>query len=63
MEWYPEDGGVFVVGAVSFELVSGQSIMYMLAELFGGEVRGVPFGYVVDCLVQEVFVPVYFHGI
>ena len=31
--------------------------MYVFAELFVGEVCSVPFVYVVDCLVEEVFCP------
>ena len=44
-------------------MVRGQSVVYVFAELFGGEVSSVPFVYVVDCLEEEVFVPTYFHGI
>ena len=35
----------------------------MFAELFGGEVCNVSLVYVVDCLAEEVFVPIYFHGV
>ena len=35
----------------------------MVTELFGGEVCGVPFVYVVDFVVEEVFVLIYFHGV
>ena len=44
-------------------MVAGQSVVYVFAELFGSEVSGVPFVNVVDCLVEEVFVPIYFHGV
>ena len=54
---------VFVIGVVSFEVVGGQSVVYVFAELFGSEMRSVPFVNVVDCLVEEVFVPIYFHGV
>ncbi len=41
----------------------GQSIVYMFAELFGSEMRGVPFVSAVDYLVDELFVPIYFDGV
>ena len=44
-------------------MVGGKSIAYVFAELFGNEVRGVPFVYVVDVLVWKVFVSIDFHGI
>ena len=44
-------------------MVGGQSVVYLFAELFGGDVSSVPFVDVVDCLVEEVFVPIYFHGV
>ena len=44
-------------------MVGGQSVVYVFAELFGGEVSSVPFVYVVDCLVAELFVSIYFHGV
>jgi hypothetical protein len=40
---------------VSFEVVGGQSVVYVIAELFGGEMSSVSFVNVVDCLVEEVF--------
>ena len=43
-------------------MVGGQSIVYVFAEMFGSEMRGVPFVYVVYGLVEEVFVPIHFHG-
>ena len=46
-----------------FEVVGAQSIVYVFTELFDNELRGVSFVYVVDCLVEEVFVPIYFHGV
>ena len=44
-------------------MVGGQSILYVFEELFGSEVSGVSFLNVVDCLVEEVCVPIYFHGV
>ena len=44
-------------------MVGGQSVVHVFAELFGSEMSGVPFGNVVNCLVEEVFVPIYFHGV
>ena len=35
----------------------------MFAEFFGGEMFNVPLVYVVDCLAEEVYVPIYFHGV
>jgi len=52
-----------VVGVVSFEVVRGHSVVYVFAKLFGSEMSSVPFVYAVDCLVKEVFVPIYFHGV
>ncbi len=37
--------------------------MDVFAKLFSGEVCIMPFVYVVYCLVEEVFVPIYFHGV
>ena len=36
-------------------MVGGQSVVYVIAELFGGEMSSVSFVNVVDCLVEEVF--------
>jgi len=44
-------------------VVGGQTVVDVFAELFGSEVCSVPFVYVVDCLVKEVSVPIYFHGV
>jgi len=63
LERYREDGGIFVVGVVAFEVVGGQTVVYVLEELFGSEMSGVLLVYVEDCLVEEVFVPNYFHGV
>jgi hypothetical protein len=63
LEWYQKNGGIFVIGMVSFEVVGGQSVVYVFAELFGSEMSGVPYVNVEDCLGEEVFVPIYFHGV
>jgi hypothetical protein len=52
LEWYREDGGIFGVGVVAFEVVWGQTIVYVFAKLFGGEVSSAPFVYVVDVCVH-----------
>jgi len=39
---------------VSFELFKGKSIVYVLADMFGGEALNLPLVYVVDCLAEEV---------
>ena len=44
-------------------MVGGQSVVYVFAELFGSEMSGVPFVNVVDCFLEEVFVPIYIHGV
>jgi hypothetical protein len=44
-------------------VVGGKSIVYVFAELFGSEVRGVPFVDVVQVSVWEMFMSIYFHGI
>ena len=46
---------------VTFEVVWGQSVVYVFAKLCGGEVCSALFVYVVDCVVEEVFVFIYFH--
>ena len=48
---------------VSFDVIGGLSVVYVFAELVGSEMSSVPFVNVVDCLVEEVFVPIYFHGV
>jgi hypothetical protein len=63
LEWYRKDGDVFIVGADALEVIGGKSIVYVFAELFGCEVRGVPFVDVVDVSVWEMFMSIYFHGI
>ena len=44
-------------------MVRDQSVVYVFVELFGTEMSCVPFVYVVDCLAEEVFAPIYFHYI
>ena len=39
------------------------SVVDVFAKLLGSEVSSVPFVYVVDCLMEEVFVLIYFHGV
>ncbi len=51
VEWYGEDGRVFVLWVVPGEVCSGESIHHVMAKLFSGEVFWSPFVYMVDRVV------------
>ena len=44
-------------------MFGGYSVVDVFAELFGGEVCNVLSVHVVYCLVKEVYVLIYFHGV
>ena len=44
-------------------MFEGQSVVDVFAESFGGEVCCASFVCVVECVVEEMFVPIYVHGV
>ena len=44
-------------------MVGGQPVVYVFAELFGSEMSSVLLVNVVNSLLEEMFVPIYFHGV
>ena len=59
IEWYREDRCVFIFRVSSVEFVWDEPIIYVSAELFRGEGVLPPFVYMVDGVVEEVFLVVY----
>ena len=58
VEWYREDGCVFILWVGSVELVGDKSIFDMFGDLFGRKGVVLPLVYVVDGVVEEDFMVV-----
>ena len=59
VEWYRDDMCVFIFRVSSVEFVRDEPIIYVSAELFRGEGVLPPCVYMLDGVVEEVFVVVY----
>ena len=59
IEWYGEDRCVFIFWVSSVEFLRDEFIIYVSAELFRGDDVLSPFVYMVDGVVEEVFMVVY----
>jgi hypothetical protein len=63
VEYNGEDRCAFILRVVSGEVCNGEATHYVVAELFGSEAFRAPFVDVINCVVEKMFVSVYFHGV